>query len=509
MVKLARQSAWFIAAIMACSLNVRAQDIITLQDLNLDPTDVLPADIGGLIPGPGPMGHDQYQVQADALLDGRLNLQLINGFQPQAGDQLRLIDAAVINGRFASHFFPTPLPADVAVDFLQSSQTFDVVFTAPTTGPSFASSNSLSLWTSSETWTGFQIPNSTDILNLANLPGSGNQTVAVLPRTAPGGGPAEAHELRIAGNPANSTMTLRVATGASLSASKEVIIDSAARLQIVGGTVAASRASVRPSASLVIDQGLLLTGIDGLTVEGQLRVDGTIAGGLVASLGGTLSPGIDVPNTIGNLFVDGNYTQKQGATLNIDVQGLTTGEVDQVIATGEAIIEGNLAVDFTDTSIGIGSQIDFFTAGQIFSTSRFEQISTLGLPIGAYAAPKYTQSTISMLISAAGDMNADGLINEADVDLFAMALRSREAYFNYDDGLGPLGIEADISGDTDFDGDLDFDDIDDLISLLPPPAALYAQHKLLGVAIPEPTTITLATISMLGLVARRWCYVDR
>jgi len=501
-VKRTAQHVWLVAAVLLWGGLARGQDIIFLQDLTLGPNDVLPAKIGGL--NPGQSGHDQYQVQTDALLDGRLELQLINGFEPQVGDQVRLIQAAVVDGEFASHFLPNALPAGIAVDFQQSSQFFDVRFVSPTIGPTFANSTPISAWSSNETWSGFQIPESTDILEVTNNLGSGNQTVVVLPGTMAGGGPAQVHDLRVAGNGVGSGMTLRVAAGASLSASQNLLVDSSARLQVLGGTVAANEASVRQGGLVVIDRGLLVTGKSGLFVEGQLRAHGTISGGLVAGFGGSLSPGIETEETIGDLIVDGNYTQKRGSTLNIDIQGLVTGEVDQVLVSGGAVIEGNLAVDFTQVSAQIGSKFDFFNAGQIFSTSRFDQITTTGLPIGAYAAPQYTQTSISMLISSAGDMNADGLIDEADVDLFAMALRSREDYFNYDDGFGPLGIEADISGDTDYDGDLDFDDIDNLISLLTPPAALYAQQQLLGVAIPEPSTVTLIMIGVLGLGAERW-----
>ena len=470
-----------------------------LPNLLLEPDDVLPAQIGGLIPG---TEHDQYQVQTDAILDGRLELILINGFQPQAGDEIRLIDAAVIGGQFDSHVLPTALPSGVAVTFVQTNKSFDVRFEAATLGPTFISPNSISVWTIGENWATQSAPTSTDIINLSTATPMGNQLVHVFSGATGGGGPAQAHQLTVGGT-STGQMTLRVNPGAGLSATQRLTVADQGRVHILGGTAATHEAIITEGGILDIDGGQLVTGARGAIVEGRLFGDGTVVGDLLAAGNGHILPGSETANPIGLLEVMGDYTQKTDATLNIDVFREVNDRVDQVSVLGTAEIQGTLAANFELASVGLGDEFVFFDAGHISAFSRFEHVETTGLPPGVYAAPKYTASQISMFLTSVGDMNGDGIFDGADVDLFELALRSREEYFFFDDGSGPLGIEADISGDTDFDGDMDFDDIDDLIALLPAAVAVIAREQLLGVTVPEPSAALLLAFGALGCSLHR------
>ncbi|HRX86596.1 MAG TPA: autotransporter-associated beta strand repeat-containing protein, partial [Phycisphaerae bacterium] len=60
-------------------------------------TGALNIEIGGLTPG---VEHDQLVVNGEATLAGTLNLQLVDDFQPQAGDSFVIITCGMRNGTF-------------------------------------------------------------------------------------------------------------------------------------------------------------------------------------------------------------------------------------------------------------------------------------------------------------------------------------------------------------------------------------------------------------------------
>lgn len=487
--------------LLACSSRASAQSIITLNDLNLGPNDVLPALVGGLTPG---QEHDQYLVLDDAILGGRLDLQLINGFQPQPATQIRLINAPFLAGEFDSHFLPTPLPAGVALELFypSSASAMDVRFVPVQQGPAFISPSASSLWTSTENWQGGQVPTISENVELVNSLPVGNQLVQILSGITGPGGPVQVHGLRVEGNSAGF-MTLRVGSNAKLSTTENLTVDNLGRVRILGGgQVFAGRATVRQGGLLAIESGKVTVGQGGLFNLGRLYGDGTVEGNVTVGSGGIVLPGTETRSPTGLLQVLGNYAQKQNAVLEIDIEDNTPGEFDEVQVFGTATIQGKLTANFAPGSVELGDEIQFFNADQFAPNSFFEEIETLGLPPGLYGAPRYQTTSMSMLIGGVGDMNLDFAINQTDVDLFALALRSREDYFNYDDGFGPLFLEADITGDTDFDGDLDFDDIDDMIALLPSPVAAYARQQLLGQSIPEPASGLLLLV--LGVTIANW-----
>jgi hypothetical protein len=90
---------------------------------------------------------------------------------------------------------------------------------------------------------------------------------------------------------------------------------------------------------------------------------------------GTLAPG-DAP---GSTTVFGNYSQGGSATLQIELGGLSAGTTyDQVIATGNATIGGNLSVSlfggFTPT---MGESFEILTAGAVSGTFSHLALPTL------------------------------------------------------------------------------------------------------------------------------------
>jgi hypothetical protein len=64
---------------------------------------VLSIDLGGLTAG---SEYDQLRVSGGVTLDGTLRVQLINGFQPVAGDTFSILTFSGRTGDFAADLFP-------------------------------------------------------------------------------------------------------------------------------------------------------------------------------------------------------------------------------------------------------------------------------------------------------------------------------------------------------------------------------------------------------------------
>jgi hypothetical protein len=90
-----------------------------------------------------------------------------------------------------------------------------------------------------------------------------------------------------------------------------------------------------------------------------------------------------------------------------------------------------------------------------------------------------------------GDMDGDGDIDFDDIDDFVLGVTNAGLYED------TFGVPPSMRGDTDGDGDMDFDDIPGFVAMMP---SLPRDNWLY--AVPEPTTLFLAAISLL--VALGW-----
>ncbi len=89
-----------------------------------------------------------------------------------------------------------------------------------------------------------------------------------------------------------------------------------------------------------------------------------------------------------------------------------------------------------------------------------------------------------------GDMNADGALNLGDVGPLVQALVNRTIY----DAQYP-SIDADLRGDADGSGTFDLGDIADFSAMFGGSGSAQA--------IPEPTTLSLAFVLLMGIAIRR------
>ncbi len=467
------------------------QGTITLSSLNLTPNDNLPVLIGGTVPD---AEHDVYQIINGAVLEGRLDLRLINNYTPMPGDTIDFLQAAFIEQQFRSHFFPEPLPDDVAVEFRQSQTNLQAAFVNPQFGNDFVVDVPITLWNNPANWAFGEVPNSTDVTLLQNNGADSLQRVRVIGGPATGQAPAAVHEIAVAGD--LLPMVLEVVNDAHFSASLRASVGNKGSIELNGGSLIANKVIVEPLGRIAIDQGRIVSGSASTDVEGLLTGSGEIVGALHVLDGGTLDVDPGAAPGWGEISVTGNYTQTVGGQLSLDVQSPVPGDIDTLTISGDATLDGVLQVDMTGfTSFNVGSSIDIITAGNIASS--FASVVEFGrVPNGSYAAPVYNATTVSLVGYQVGDMNRDSMLDNDDVDLFILALRDRLAYEMTElPGGAVIGISADITGDIDYDGDLDFDDIQPFIESLEGSAAAYAAKMLLGIPIPEPSTAALLLIA--------------
>ncbi|QDU57037.1 PEP-CTERM sorting domain-containing protein [Aeoliella mucimassa] len=478
------------------------QRVFNYDSLDLTPESTFQVRIGGTIPG---TLHDVHIVQDGATLEGRLNLPFINGYQPIPGDVIEFLQAGAIEQQFRSHFFPTGLPNDVAVRFEQSSQIARAVFVAPQVGNQFVADESFSFWNNPQSWSQGEVPDSTASLQLASITPDAQQRVVVQAGPVQGAPPAAVHDLAVLGN--NGPMVLEVSNGAHFSASSQTVIEANGRIELLNGSLATNKLVVTPDGQLAMNQGTVETGQGQMEVAGQLYGNGEIIGGLQIVGNGRLEVDAGSSQPGGQLLISGNFAQSPTGRIVVDVDSANAGEFERVVVSGEAVLDGMLQVDLSNfDSFDVGTSIEVVTAERLLAGTHFRTIVGQGIPLGkgVYAGVQYTSYSAAIVGHSVGDMDGDFDYDEDDVDLFALALRDREAYELTElSGGGIIGVSADITGDTDYDSDLDFDDIDDMISLLSPPVAAYAQQVLLGITVPEPAAIWLLVLGGLGL-AWKW-----
>ncbi len=226
---------------------------------------------------------------------------------------------------------------------------------------------------------------------------------------------------------------------------------------------------------------------------GQFKVDKLINSRLIA-------PG----QGIGSLEVHGDYEQATTGKLEMELYGTSAGQFDTLSVTGHAALGGTLVVDATNlASVPVGTLFPIMTAAS--ASGAFENIELLGdsniyfavrqVNLGA-GSGQNDGTTIYVERLDRGDMNGDGIITQADYDLFVFGLmnNSTSKFFNKCN----CDILPQQGGDFSGNGRLDFDDIvgfrAQVSGMGMSSAGLNAAlDRYMGV-VPEPGSVTLALI---------------
>jgi prepilin-type N-terminal cleavage/methylation domain-containing protein len=424
---------------------------------------VLELEVGGLAPG---TQHDQLQITGLASLAGRLEVPIIDGFVPQLNDEITILTATEVEGRFGALFSPNlaSVSPDLAMRVLYGPTNARLVFAAPTSTIQFNSDTPTALWSDIGTWTTGAVPGTAHIINVTNTI-EGDQRVDIETQNA------FTHRLNVSGD--KDRITVGVNNGLNLSATTGVTIGANGVIELDDGNLVSTAVSVQGG--------------------GLLAGNGTVVGNLIVGSANELQPATVSPGfSVGHLDIEGNYEQRESGTLVIEVEGDGAGEFDSISVSGEATLGGTLLVDASALPNQMpGTSIEFLSAGSVAPGTAFDNVETIGGD-GVYFAPTYSGTSASLESFPLGDMNRDFLLNGDDVPEFALALRNPLAYRNR------RGLFGSQSGNMDGTNGLDFSDIDDFAAALQMagvPNALAAINAAL-LNVPEPATFVQALFLM-------------
>jgi T5SS/PEP-CTERM-associated repeat protein len=286
--------------------------------------------------------------------------------------------------------------------------------------------------------------------------------------------------------------TLDIGLGGRVIVGRDVTIFPGDTLKLSGGTLDAQ----------TVNQG---SGLFSWT-SGTLHVG--MFNGNLSNPGGKLAPG----HSAGSTTVVGNYTQGSAGELEIEIGGLGAGSTyDLVGVTGNAVLGGELQLDLIDGFIPAGS--DTFTVlnsaalfgvfSNVANGGRLPTVDGIGSFLVHYGAGSvFNQNQVILrafeLATLPGDYNRNGVVDAADYVVWRKTL-----------GQTGAGLAADGDGNNLVDsGDYAVWRARFGASLgVGSGSAGYplgASAEPLSAAVPEPATLVLLTLAVVG-----WCLPQR
>lgn len=334
-------------------------------------------------------------------------------------------------------------------------------------------------------------------------------------------------------------------------------IDSGRNFTTAGAFANDGSLIVGSSSTFTLAPGASLTNSATAVVKGAGSI--TASGGGTIINNGTFAPGLSP----GNLTLNSDYSSTGSSHLAIEVGGTAVGtQFDRLTVSGTTALAGSLDISLINGFDPTPLQTFTILTGSSV-TGSFSSITLVGSTTKRFATAVNATSVVLTAVSK-GDLNADGLINAADIDLlsaktiasnpnftptsnFALfdlngdaAVDSSDISFLLNSILHRRSGDADLDGDVDaadlsalrtnlggvnfswtngnFDGDGDIDAADLSIFRsnigLPPPGldepagdsgfngiALFSTSS--SASIPEPSTLALLTLGSIALIRRR------
>ena len=274
--------------------------------------------------------------------------------------------------------------------------------------------------------------------------------------------------------------TVEVGLGGEIVASVSATIENGATLELNGGEV--------QTPTLNVLAGGQLTG------EGVINGDVIVGAGFAGGIPAVLSPGFS-PGTI---EIEGSLDLEPESETIIEISGLAGNPHDIIEVSGDALLDGTLKIEVIDGYIpSPGDQFTVLTSGDLNSTT-FADVEAARVG-DVILWPSYDLDTLTVIGQLVGDMDLSGIVDEADIPLFAFALRDNEAY---DDAL--FATEHEVA-DLDGNGRVDFGDIGQFVDEVSANSSLTSSQVALvleaALAVPEPSTgwlFALCAITLLG-----------
>jgi hypothetical protein len=372
-------------------------------------------------------------------------------------------------------------------------------------------------WLEPENWQFDRLPAATDTAIIVN------DTALISGAIVP---PVFAAEIGDGASP-SGLQILGGVNRAALFVETDVAIARQATLSLVGGPTSArlSAANLRNQGEVDLGAGgeILLTG-QFTQIAGQLSVENggnfhanslLVENGLVDALG-TLDTNVTVGNGdaasatlrpgagIGNLTITGDLHLHSDAVLEIQFGTTPRGGVIDTIAVGGTVTLGG-TLDLSALGGAIpqpGAAYPILTAEKF--VGRFDNI--LGTSIGSGSwIPTFDVLSGNAGVTYSqlrGNMNGDGVVDEADAALFAYAIRDSDSYF-VDYYLNGFVANA-FMADMDLDGFNTFADIPLFLEAVAQSggnaASAFAAITLALNAVPEPSAGLLGSVMIaLGM----------
>ena len=223
------------------------------------------------------------------------------------------------------------------------------------------------------------------------------------------------------------------------------------------------------------------TGGGTVDVQGGTVSGGGTIGGDLNNATGSIAPGISP----GILTVGGNFSQQPNGTLAIEIGGPTQGtEYDTLAVTGTATVDGTLLVSLIDDFIP--------SAGQQFTVLTSAGLTAGGLTLTGSASDSFnlTVNGSDVILQSlgslvAGDYNRNGVVDAADYtlwrDTFGQSVTT---------GTGADGVADGAITELDYE-------------FWKGRFGTAATGSGAGQAVPEPTSIILLVLSVIGAGCRR------
>jgi T5SS/PEP-CTERM-associated repeat protein len=155
-----------------------------------------------------------------------------------------------------------------------------------------------------------------------------------------------------------------------------------------------------------------------LTVSshGMLRGNGTAAANVLNA--GVIAPG----NPVGNLSIEGDYSQTNAGTLRIELNGVASGQFGSLNVTGTATLNGTLGVTLGENNgvpyaPQLGHTFTILSAAEGL-TGQFSALQFPELSAGRSWLVGYNGNSVTLAVASsagvAGDYNRDGVVDAAD-----------------------------------------------------------------------------------------------
>lgn len=289
---------------------------------------------------------------------------------------------------------------------------------------SWATSAASGNWATNGNWNAAGTPNIMWDATVANVSGS-NQTALVAANST-------VYRMTVSGTQ-TAQMKVQINNGATLTTYGETLIQQGGRVELAAGG--------KLDAQFVNIEGGSLAG------EGEIFVGTGPVFGQVRNLAGRVEPG----DPLGELTIDGDFSQQLGGTLAIDLGGNTAiTQYDHLQVERYAFLDGTLEVNLLSFVPAVNATFTILTA----ESGIFGEFENLDLPAGFQWDVAYEENDVILTvvgISAAldGDFNLDGKVDAADYVLWRKKGGSEIDYGKWRTNFGET---QQGSGGNDFSG---------------------------------------------------------